>query len=395
MASSFQLQPFALTLTACLLLYLAYTLRSRLQPQPPPEPLIPTSQQHTYGTTTAASTTTPPSTLPPPSSTTPSPTTSTIPITRLPPSLLPTPHNNRRLLILGDVHGCLSELHYLLSHVHFAPATDHVIFAGDVINKGPNSHGVLKLMREIGASAVRGNHEDAVLRAWAEMERVDEVRGGGKEGKEGKKESKAEALARQLSRRDIEYIRGWPVILDLGPLGHARGEWSRELRADVESDAGEMDTEISETSRKKKEHKKQNRWGYANASVVHAGLCPSLPLEAQDPFQVMNMRSISVHSPHHHNSSHNHHNKKVYTPSASRDDGEKWHTVWNAYQASLPAEQRRLVVYGHDSKQGLVEKEWSVGLDSGCVKGGRLSALVVGGGGMRVESVRAVRDWTE
>ena len=35
------------------------------------------------------------------------------------------------------------------------------------------------------------------------------------------------------------------------------------------------------------------------------------------------------------------------------------------------------VVYGHDSKRGLNLKRWSKGLDSGCVNGGRLSALVV------------------
>jgi hypothetical protein len=39
------------------------------------------------------------------------------------------------------------------------------------------------------------------------------------------------------------------------------------------------------------------------------------------------------------------------------------------------------VIYGHDSKRGLQIKQWTKGLDSGCVKGGRLSALVLSDGG--------------
>lgn len=39
------------------------------------------------------------------------------------------------------------------------------------------------------------------------------------------------------------------------------------------------------------------------------------------------------------------------------------------------------VVYGHDAKSGLSLKEYTKGLDSGCVKGGKLTALVVSDGG--------------
>ena len=39
------------------------------------------------------------------------------------------------------------------------------------------------------------------------------------------------------------------------------------------------------------------------------------------------------------------------------------------------------VIYGHDSKSGLSLKDFTIGLDSGCVKGGKLTALVVSDGG--------------
>jgi hypothetical protein len=37
----------------------------------------------------------------------------------------------------------------------------------------------------------------------------------------------------------------------------------------------------------------------------------------------------------------------------------------------------QVVVYGHDAKSGLRIKRWSKGMDSGCVGGGQLSALVL------------------
>lgn len=39
------------------------------------------------------------------------------------------------------------------------------------------------------------------------------------------------------------------------------------------------------------------------------------------------------------------------------------------------------VVYGHDAKTGLKIRSYTKGLDSGCVKGGKLTALVIEDGG--------------
>ena len=41
-----------------------------------------------------------------------------------------------------------------------------------------------------------------------------------------------------------------------------------------------------------------------------------------------------------------------------------------------------------------MQREYSIGLDSACVRGERLSALVVEARGMRVESVKARKDYT-
>lgn len=68
-----------------------------------------------------------------------------------------------RLIIIGDVHGCLSELKLLLLQCSYQKEKDKIVLVGDLVNKGPYSAGVIKFVREIGASCVRGNHDDAAL----------------------------------------------------------------------------------------------------------------------------------------------------------------------------------------------------------------------------------------
>ena len=51
--------------------------------------------------------------------------------------------------------------------------------------------------------------------------------------------------------------------------------------------------------------------------------------------------------------------------------------LWNRYQSLLPLEERSTVIYGHDAHRGLQLEKYSKGLDTGCFKGGKLSALVI------------------
>ncbi len=54
--------------------------------------------------------------------------------------------------------------------------------------------------------------------------------------------------------------------------------------------------------------------------------------------------------------------------------------VWNKYQTFLPKKERSTVVYGHDSRRGLQLGKYTKGLDTGCVKGGKLTALILTSG---------------
>lgn len=198
----------------------------------------------------------------------PPPFSDMIQVSELPTENLPETGKHRRpgrLIVVGDVHGMQNELAALLDKVHFDKDSDHLILAGDLIAKGPDSPGVVDLAMSLGATAVRGNHEDRIILAHTDMisEHVMLDQPGPSEEREKEDDSleeesfshgdyKDRALAKLLGKERIQWLKQCPVILRVGKLG----------------DMGEV-------------------------VVVHAGLAPGVKLEQQDPSMVMNMRTIS------------------------------------------------------------------------------------------------------
>src|SRR5262249_12572731 len=78
--------------------------------------------------------------------------------------------------IIGDIHGCLDELKELLAKLGYAitpagaapPAGRKALFVGDLVDRGPDTPGVLSLVMEMCAAGnalcVRGNHDDKLNR---------------------------------------------------------------------------------------------------------------------------------------------------------------------------------------------------------------------------------------
>ena len=79
---------------------------------------------------------------------------------------------------VGDVQGCYAELQQLLEQVRFDPAQDKLWLVGDLVNRGPDSLAVLRLVQSLGNSAITvlGNHDLhllAVANGIAEPHRTD------------------------------------------------------------------------------------------------------------------------------------------------------------------------------------------------------------------------------
>jgi hypothetical protein len=209
-----------------------------------------------------------------------------------------------RTLLVGDVHGCRAELEALLDQSGFTTG-DQLVLVGDLVARGPDTLGVLDVVRRVGALFVRGNHEEKIL-GW--------------------------------HKEALEHERGGPPPT---PLGRMHGEVARALRP--------VDWSMLTSSPlwlDLPEHR---------VRVVHAGVAPGVPIEAQKKKTLLRVRSLGPRG----------------EAISTRDGGEPW----GARYRGPPH-----VVFGHNAATEPQLHRWATGLDTGCVYGGRLTALVLAEG---------------
>jgi len=145
---------------------------------------------------------------------------------------------NPRVIVVGDVHGCVDELRDILKLADFRPG-DQVIFLGDLVAKGPDSVAVVKIAREIGARSVRGNHDFEVIRWWsAQMNGLSSSVSVNMEHLK---------IAQDLDREDHEWLFNCPWFIRIPEMKYL---------------------------------------------LVHAGFVPGVDLYQQNPLLMMNMRSV-------------------------------------------------------------------------------------------------------
>ncbi len=198
-----------------------------------------------------------------------------------------------RTVIVGDVHGCRAELEALLARVGFASG-DRLVMVGNLVVRGPDPAGTLDLLVRLGARAVRGNHEERLLRCRA--------------GERPTGDTQQETMEK-LRRRHWDLLESLPLWLDLPEHG---------------------------------------------VRVVHAGVVPGLPIERQLPRALTHMRGLD---------------------DAGKPVEHVHGTLWGARYRGPPH-----VVFGHNALGGLQIHEHATGLDTGCVYGRRLTALVLAEG---------------
>lgn len=64
-----------------------------------------------------------------------------------------------RLFTVGDIHGCYNELMTKLDEVGFDRQRDTLWALGDLVDRGPDSEKVVRLLNEPWFNSIKGNHE--------------------------------------------------------------------------------------------------------------------------------------------------------------------------------------------------------------------------------------------
>lgn len=91
--------------------------------------------------------------------------------------------------IIGDIHGALDEFEELLKLIN--PYKNQIILTGDLVDRGPDSLGVIRKARELNLRSVMGNHD---LKLLSEINQYNRYK---------------------LSNDDISYLKSFPNYIEI------------------------------------------------------------------------------------------------------------------------------------------------------------------------------------
>ncbi|MDI1258255.1 symmetrical bis(5'-nucleosyl)-tetraphosphatase [Aquabacterium sp.] len=255
------------------------------------------------------------------------------------------------IYLVGDLQGCCDPLERLLATIDFSPSRDRLYFLGDLVNRGPDSLGVLKRLRSLGDSAVclLGNH-DLHLLAVAHGVR---------------KPHKNDTLDSILSARDrddwLDWLRlqrlavwehGW-LMVHAGVVPQWDADQTVALAGEVESmlrspDIGDFLNVMygAQPNRWQDDLQGPDRWRCIVNSLTRLRFC------ADDGTMEFATKDGAGEAP------------EGFSP---------WFELPGRRTADTP------VAFGHWSTLGLINTDKLLSLDTGCVWGGQLSAVRIDG----------------
>ena len=247
---------------------------------------------------------------------------------------------------IGDLQGCVEELRALLARLKFSPDRDRLWFVGDLVNRGPESLATLRLVRALGDNAVvvLGNHDLHLLAVAYGVQR----------------RRRSDTLDAVLAASDRDALIEW---LQLRPLAHLEGndlmvhaglvpQWTAARTLAL---AAEVGSALRRDPRTLFEHMygdEPERWDERLAGAERLrfiiNVLTRLRLCTSD-----GRVDISIKGP------------PPPPPSPLRP--------WFDHPQRASRDVR--VIFGHWSALGLVRAHGVIGLDTGCVWGGALTAV--------------------
>lgn len=262
-----------------------------------------------------------------------------------------------RVITIGDVHGCLEQLHNLLDQV--APRSgDQIIFIGDLIDKGPDSAGVVRVAMQLADKfdvvLVTGNHEEKFFRLLGKPDLAPEY---------------IKELGAELTEGELAFLKS-------GVLYHRINPDLLVVHGGIlpEHDTLPDDpTKLSKKERKSLAKLMRVRFvrgrDYEQREVriydASGARINTVKLEEDDPM-------IEIPEGCTHDIKINIKERGGFIPwKQERPDDIFW--------ANLYDRRHGFVIFGHESFEHDTEPHQylhAVGIDLGCVKGGRLAAAI-------------------
>jgi len=249
--------------------------------------------------------------------------------------------------LVGDIQGCASALDRLLDEIAFSPSRDHLYVLGDLVNRGPGSLATLRRLRGLGAAAscVLGNHDWHLLAVAAGVrprhrsDTLDDILDA---------PDREDWLAWVRTRRMAVFEQGW-LMLHAGVVPQWDLATTLQLAAELEQNLRQ---------------RPPREFLAAMFGNEPARWSDSLDGDERLRFTLNTLTRIRFVA----------------------DDGTlEFQTKDGAdaapagFRAWFDAPGRRTagvpIAFGHWSSLGLVERNVLLGLDTGCVWGGRLTAV--------------------
>jgi bis(5'-nucleosyl)-tetraphosphatase (symmetrical) len=221
---------------------------------------------------------------------------------------------------VGDIQGCVREFESLLQKINFQVNTDEIICLGDMIRRGPASLEAARLWHDVGGQGVIGNHEiHALLMAAGvrtpmdpELKRILDAEDG-------------EALLTQM--------RALPVLAFFAGIDGRPDVWA------VHAGIRPQWTDLHSVSARLNHGDHNDQWlTSADVSFATQARCCT---PSGEPVRFSG------------------------TPEERPSESVPWDSLYKG---------DALVVHGHWARRGFYRGPRTMGLDSGCVYGGALTA---------------------
>jgi bis(5'-nucleosyl)-tetraphosphatase (symmetrical) len=265
--------------------------------------------------------------------------------------------------LIGDLQGCRDALDRLLAEIGFSPSRDRLHVLGDLVNRGPDSLGVLRRLHAMGDAAgfVLGNHDLHLLAVAAGVRpahRSDTLQAV-------LDSPERDGWLAWLRRGKLaERVHGW-LLVHAGVLPQWDAEQTLALGAEVEA---LLDSEGFDAFLPRMYGNTPARWDDALQGDDRARLIINVltRLRFCTPDGTMEFR--------------------IKDGAAAAPPGyAAWFDIASRRTAGVP------IAFGHWSTLGLIDRPDLLSLDTGCVWGGSLTAARIDGGRRELFQVRCQR----